>query len=115
MLSLYLNSLKQSDDFTVAFIDSRFLHTVAFAIAFYKQSLLKQSILLNSCCPFNVFLVRKVWILYASNSKPGVRVPLVVREKLIGGTHAKLKKKSIEAYLGKIFDLGVSERGYNSD
>jgi hypothetical protein len=63
-------------------------------------------------------------MLYSSGSQPGVRVPLGVRDKVTGGTRNK-KKRSKEALLGRIFDLGVREghiiliwgyaEGYNFD
>jgi hypothetical protein len=63
-------------------------------------------------------------ILYFSDSQLGVRVPLGVREKIIGGAR-NLKKCSKEALLGRIFDLGLRKghiilswgyaEGYNFD
>jgi hypothetical protein len=41
-------------------------------------------------------------------SQPGVHVPLGVLEKVTGGTQ-NLKKCSKEAFLSRMFDLGVCE------
>ncbi len=49
-----------------------------------------------------------------SGSQPGVRIPLGVREKVTGGTW-NLKKCWKEGPLGRIFDLGVRKKAYNSD
>ncbi len=49
-----------------------------------------------------------VFQLEFSGSQPGVRVPLGVLEKVTGGMQ-NLKKCSKEAFLGRIFDLGVRE------
>jgi hypothetical protein len=82
--------------------------------------------------PLNVFMVKSIsrllklqiaWVpfdklysrlLYNSGSQPGVRVPLGVREKLIGGT-PNFKNHSKQAYLCRIFDLGGTRRGWNFD